>query len=89
MDAQGNCQLPQGTCIFRHPIPSVPPKVADIPSAPQQVQQVAAAAAATGAPIAVTVSELAEIKTLLLGLLQEQASQKALISAIIAETKDE
>ena len=89
MDAQGNCQLPQGTCIFRHPIPSVPPKVADIPPAPQQVQHVAVVAAATGAPIADTVSELAEIKTLLLGLLQEQVSQKALISAIFAETTDE
>ena len=89
MDAQGNCQLPQGTCIFRHPIPSVPPKVADIPSAPQQVQHVAVVVAATGAPIADTVSELAEIKTLLLGLLQEQVSQKAFISAILAETTDE
>ncbi len=27
MDAQGNGQLPKGTCIFRHPIPSVPQKV--------------------------------------------------------------
>jgi len=77
MDVDGNCPL--STCIFQHPIPSVPKHVA---------------ASATGVPPALPSgssyhNELVEIKNILLGLLTEQTAQKALIADMLAEATTE
>ena len=69
----------QGNCKASHYIFRRPP-----PSEPKQV-----AASATGAKPAHPDPDLTEIKTLLLGLLTEQSTQKALITAMLADDPDD